>query len=142
QLEAVANESGARALQIFELERIVRSLGSSLDEALQRARVIEHALQDKIASLGALRERGEAGARNDTSRDVALLFDAEWYLARYPEVARSGMSPLVHYALRGAAEGHDPHPLFDARWYVENDPTVVQSGLTPLAHYVTEGARE
>lgn len=45
------------------------------------------------------------------------LFDAEWYLNRYPDVAASGLSPLVHYLLVGAHSDRDPHPLFDAAWY-------------------------
>lgn len=48
-------------------------------------------------------------------RDAAALsreggFDAAWYAARYPDVARSGLSPLWHYVTIGRAEGRDARP--------------------------------
>lgn len=45
------------------------------------------------------------------------LLDADWYLARYPEVAASGLDPIDHYLHVGAAKGYDPSPLFDTVFY-------------------------
>ncbi|HMI20279.1 MAG TPA: sulfotransferase family protein [Sphingomonas sp.] len=58
----------------------------------------------------------------DPSGDAALirnsgLFDAEYYLARYPDVAASGLDPVDHYLRIGAAKGYDPSPLFDTGYY-------------------------
>lgn len=36
------------------------------------------------------------------------LFDAEWYLKTYPDVAAVGANPLRHYVQFGAAEGRQP----------------------------------
>ena len=36
------------------------------------------------------------------------LFSADWYLARYPDVASAGIGPLLHFIRYGAAEGRDP----------------------------------
>jgi len=39
------------------------------------------------------------------------LFDAQTYLARYPDVATSGMDPLRHYIAHGRAEGRSGVPF-------------------------------
>jgi hypothetical protein len=38
------------------------------------------------------------------------LFDAEWYLREYADVARAGIDPLRHYVEYGAKEGRAPNP--------------------------------
>ena len=58
----------------------------------------------------------------DPSGDAALirnsgLFDVEFYCARYPDVAASGLDPVDHYLQIGAARGYDPSPLFDTGYY-------------------------
>jgi len=45
------------------------------------------------------------------------LFDRDYYLARYPDVAESGLDPVDHYLRIGAAKGYDPSPLFDTGYY-------------------------
>ena len=45
------------------------------------------------------------------------LFDQDYYLARYPDVADSGLDPVDHYLRIGAAKGYDPNPLFDTGYY-------------------------
>ncbi|MEO8115269.1 MAG: hypothetical protein ABI655_12860, partial [Phenylobacterium sp.] len=69
------------------------------------------------------------------------LLDQAWYLAEYPDVARTRRSPLVHYIAAGGAEGRSPHPLFDARYYRDqNGADLDASRLSPLAHFVRVGA--
>src|SRR5262249_11330348 len=46
------------------------------------------------------------------------LFDRDWYLARYPDVANSGMDPARHYLQYGASEGRTPGPDLDSAWYL------------------------
>jgi hypothetical protein len=58
----------------------------------------------------------------DPSGDAALirnsgLFDAAWYVARYPDAAESGLDPVDHYLQVGAAKGYLPNPLFDTGYY-------------------------
>ena len=43
------------------------------------------------------------------------LFDARWYLARYPDLA--AVVPFVHYVTSGAAEGRQPGPLVETQWF-------------------------
>ncbi|MCA8438479.1 hypothetical protein [Burkholderia multivorans] len=42
------------------------------------------------------------------------LFDAEWYLQEYPDVAESGQDPILHYLVFGAKEGRRPSENFVA----------------------------
>ncbi|MBM3595356.1 MAG: glycosyltransferase [Alphaproteobacteria bacterium] len=71
------------------------------------------------------------------------LFDSEFYLTAYPDVADSGMFPLVHYVMHGWREGRDPHPLFPNDWYLAQNPDVVAHGqLSPLDHYLMHGWKE
>ena len=68
------------------------------------------------------------------------LFDAPYYLERYPEVTTSGMEPLYHYVRFGAAEGRDPNPYFNGRRYLERFPEA--AAVNPLVHYLDRGAPE
>jgi len=45
------------------------------------------------------------------------LFDAEFYLERYPDVRGAGMNPLLHYVLHGAAEERKPNAWFQPEYY-------------------------
>jgi hypothetical protein len=45
------------------------------------------------------------------------LFDAEFYLERYPDVRQAGMNPLLHYVLHGAAEERKPNAWFQPEYY-------------------------
>jgi hypothetical protein len=70
------------------------------------------------------------------------LFDAPWYLERYPDVRATGFGPESHYRRHGAREGRDPNPFFDTGWYLERNPDVAQGRLNPLDHYLLFGAAE
>jgi hypothetical protein len=70
---------------------------------------------------------------------ITRLFDPVWYLGRYPDVARTGLDPFLHYLSAGAAEGRNPHPLFDTAWYRAKYLTTAPAGTNPLVHYITEG---
>ena len=43
--------------------------------------------------------------RSDPAAQPDALFDQAWYLATYPDAAATGVAPLVHYLLWGAAAG-------------------------------------
>jgi hypothetical protein len=85
-----------------------------------------------------------AGAASLEDEDILIiagsgLFDEEWYVAQNPDVARSGINPLIHYVQHGAAEGRVPFPGFNAARYVEN---VGRVGRNPLAHYILHGSAD
>ncbi len=70
------------------------------------------------------------------------LFDSEWYLAQYPDVADSKINPAEHYLRFGAVEHRLPSQLFDGDRYIEKYPDVAGSGMNPLLHYIKFGENE
>ena len=68
------------------------------------------------------------------------LFDAEYYLATYPDVAERNTDPLVHYLEQGALEGRNPHADFDAGYYLEQCRLRGEQANNPLLHYIRIGA--
>lgn len=78
------------------------------------------------------------------------LFDADWYLRRYPDVAaavQAGQTDArTHFETFGMHEGRSPGPLFDTAFYLSRNPDVaaaVAAGLTtPYEHFVHFGAAE
>jgi hypothetical protein len=64
------------------------------------------------------------------------LFDPIWYRTTYPDVARSGRDPALHYLTIGAHEGRDPGPAFSTVGYLVQNADVAGSGLNPLVHYI------
>ena len=93
------------------------------------------------ARLRSLRER-RAG-----SADLALIaasdvFDSDWYLRNYPDVAAAGSDPAAHYLSIGASEGRDPGPHFSTQGYLSRYPDVGGSGVNPLLHYLQHGRSE
>jgi Glycosyl transferase family 2 len=76
-----------------------------------------------------------AWARYEVLR--SRIFDANWYIATYPEVGRQGWDPATHYLEVGAARGLKPHLLFDPVWYLARRPAAVKN---PLLDYISRGA--
>lgn len=73
------------------------------------------------------------------------LFDAEWYLETYPDVAKSekfSLDPAAHYTLFGAFEGRKPCPEFDSAFYIKSYEDVAKAGINPLVHYLNFGRAE
>ena len=70
------------------------------------------------------------------------LFDPQWYLSHYPDVASAGVDPVEHYLRFGAAEGRNPSPRFDTRYYLHSNPDVAAAGVNPLLHYIQFGVLE
>jgi GT2 family glycosyltransferase/glycosyltransferase involved in cell wall biosynthesis len=77
-----------------------------------------------------------------TTEELRTIFDAEWYLEKYPDLRAIDHDPLTHYILYGAAEGRDPNGFFDGAWYHARYPDVAATGYPALLHYLTWGARE
>jgi hypothetical protein len=66
------------------------------------------------------------------------LFDADWYLATYPDV--EGSDPFAHFREIGLAEERDPNPVFSTAWYLSRYPDVAKSGRNALEDYLSEGS--
>ncbi|MBT2801123.1 hypothetical protein J7J49_07285 [Halomonas sp. ISL-56] len=131
--------------QSHELAELVKQLEAQRAPSLPEvaAPQVESPVQNSVAKAPPLTKRA-------IKRQVALIeksqwFDAKWYLAQYPDIARdSKMSadPARHYLLMGGFEGRDPCPDFNSAYYLEHNPDVVQSGINPLVHYIKFGEKE
>ena len=63
------------------------------------------------------------------------LFDAEWFLARNPQLRGSRLPPEILYLLADAHDGRHASPRFSGDAYAELNPAVRRAGVSPLAHY-------
>jgi glycosyltransferase involved in cell wall biosynthesis/TolA-binding protein len=121
--------------------------------AMAPARGLANALRVMRPGQGAGTGRpglGEAlRARRDLYFGSALellrsssLFDAEFYLARNPDLRASRLDPARHYLLHGWREGRDPSHAFSTSQYLARNPDVAQAHVNPLVHYLRHGRTE
>jgi len=73
---------------------------------------------------------------------LRTCFDENFYLERYPDVARSGMDPLAHFLLYGGPEGRQPCRWFDSRYYLQEYPDIAAGKGNPLLHFLRHGWKE
>lgn len=73
---------------------------------------------------------------------TSSLFDHDWYLKTYADVARAGTDPLLHYLTLGWREGRDPGPEFSTLTYLKANADVALSGVNPLVHFIEFGHAE
>lgn len=152
---ALEAERTARAAAEAEVARLVEAYREFDDPAVRNlARVVRRSARlgrrmKELATLdGALPgRRRQRRQKLRLARDAELiagsgLFDPEWYLRTYPDVAAAGEDPLIHYLQHGVAERRNPNPLFDTDWYLRQYPDVAATGFNPLVHYVARGAAE
>ena len=122
------------ALRRAETDR--KALQDALDHSTATIEKLRNSVSWRVTLP--LRSVGKAGARLDgwvrkgagavrrvfsvAKGDVRLieksgLFDREYYLREYPEVAQSGLDPITHFLKIGAKEGKNPSPYFDTVYY-------------------------
>ncbi len=131
------------------LEGRIRLLNNEL-EIQQRERESEQVAHVLALFEACSRAKGALSprkARKTKSADhdalqSSPLFDADWYLSEYPDVAMAGLDPTRHYLNEGAREGRNPSTRFDTIWYLTSNPDVVQVGMNPLLHYLRYGKAE
>jgi hypothetical protein len=79
--------------------------------------------------------------RDDERKRRQGLFDADFYVEKYPDVRAASLDPLRHYVEHGAAEGRKPHRLFDPAYYLRQRPEARGVGVDPLIDFLESGAR-
>ena len=85
---------------------------------------------------------GSAEALRTILAVLRPAFDADYYRAKYPDVVRSGIAPLIDYIERGAAAGRDPASGFSTDYYLHANPDVRAAGVNPFHHYLAQGHAE
>jgi hypothetical protein len=69
------------------------------------------------------------------------LFNADYYLRTYPDVASVGIDPLKHF-IHYYHEGRNPNHNFDTNFYLRMYPDVAEANINPLLHYILYGRHE
>ena len=64
-----------------------------------------------------------------------------YYFAANPDVAATGIDPMLHYEASGWREGRDPGALFSRHKYLAAYTDVANTGVDPLAHYPRQRRR-
>lgn len=124
----------------------LRVLGPGEPTILRSARELVPVQSER--ALGPPSMRSDSTSSEDTRRvhievlAASGLFQPEWYLATYTDLAFIEIDPVIHYYDYGSAEGRRPNPYFDAQWYLDRYPDVAETGLPPLLHYVLHGDAE
>nr|WP_298249092.1 hypothetical protein [uncultured Halomonas sp.] len=70
------------------------------------------------------------------------LFDAEWYLERYPDVRALSLTPAQHFLKYGWRMNRSPGPGFSTPAYLEQYPDIRKAGINPVLHYLNHGQTE
>jgi len=70
------------------------------------------------------------------------LFDSNWYLSEYPDVAEININPVQHFIKYGTYLGRNPSKTFDTQYYLSSNPDVAQAGINPLVHFIENGEKE
>jgi hypothetical protein len=107
--------------QADEIEMLMQMVENKQHEAEHERFQADRLRQAAVGAVG--RAAGLLDGRNTSSvwkplrlrRQAAALrnsgiFDAEWYLRHYADVANAGIDPLRHYVEFGAREGRVPNP--------------------------------
>jgi hypothetical protein len=144
KLDACRHDLDQARLELAQAREIQESLTEQLharaaagDEVASKLRNDRRAEQ----SVGWWRKMRMSSEQRAMLEDVELVraskwFDAEWYVAEYPDVANAGIDPAEHYLRHGAPERRDPGPLFNTDAYLRDHPEVVDSGINPLLHFL------
>ena len=132
--------------KIIEQENIAHALRADLAKYRVATMSPYWRFSRKFEKLSHLLDRNAIG-RNQQLLDASLiytsdLFDANWYLETYKDVAAVGIDPVQHYLNSGASEGRNPSSRFDGNWYIQRYPDVAETGMNPLLHYIKHGREE
>jgi hypothetical protein len=117
----------------------------TLEREVQRLRAEQPVMMRRPSRLSlAQRILCRLSARMRYRRNLQLvrgcgLFDADWYLATYEDVAEAGLDPAGHFLQFGGVERRSPGPHFDTEHYLHLYPDIVEIGMNPLVHYVLAG---
>ena len=146
QLRRMHGESATVLRRALELEYALTTKAAKVS---QQTAEIERLKLERDMAIAPAADAESIDPRSDpkTALDQQLLensylFDPQWYLERYPDVARANIDALRHYLEIGAKEGRNPSSFFNTRWYLHHYPEAAEAGCNPLVHYLRWGQAE
>jgi hypothetical protein len=136
ELEPIQEELARARFRADEAEAVLAQVAEQLDEVmhgLPQGSSLPERVRRVVVRLR--RSRSQVWSDVELVRESGL-FDAAWYVRHYPETLGSGLSPVVHYLLHGAAEGRDPGPDFSTSRYLDEHPDLDPATTNPLVHHL------
>ena len=118
-LQVVENKQHEAEHERIEAERLRRAAAGAVGRA---AGLLDGRTTSSVWKP--LRLRRQAAALRNSG-----IFDADWYLRQYADVANAGIDPLRHYVEFGAKEGRVPNPALAPP--PGKPEAKVQAGLAP-----------
>jgi glycosyltransferase involved in cell wall biosynthesis len=73
---------------------------------------------------------------------ISEYFDREFYLHRYPDIAKAQIDPLQHFCTNGWKEERDPTPWFSSSYYLDANSDIRAAGVNPFWHFLAHGRAE
>ena len=70
---------------------------------------------------------------------ISREFDVDYYLGERPDIAKSGLDPLIHFFECGWREGANSNNSFWTDYYLAKYPEVARSKLNPFYHFLAFG---
>ncbi|CAM5217360.1 hypothetical protein [Alishewanella longhuensis] len=142
--------------EVVKLTAIIQQMSKNLENEKHRQTLLKQQVQQlknsKVHKLLNAASRltkpfGNNKPKQQLERQKALilssnLFDEQWYLSQYPDVAEKKLDPVIHYLKFGGFEGRKPNAKFDSRWYIASYPDVAEQGINPLVHFIKFGQYE
>jgi len=138
----------ARFWELADITRILMQHETMLGQKSQQLFVLQKLakgwLKDAVWKHRIQHPFGKADKYRQQRERILLsgLFDAEWYLKKYPDVVKSGKDPVVHYLRYGAAENRDPSPVFSTYNYRSANSKALDEGINPLLHFIDTEAQK
>lgn len=87
-----------------------------------------------------------AGLAEEANFSSDLVFDAEYYLEKQPDVNRfyngNKKAALVHWLGDGIKQGRDASPTFSVKYYMKKYPDVPATNREAIAHWLKVGVVE
>lgn len=98
----------------------------------------------RFGRVAALPARTPPRLRSSETNGTGLdgLVDSSWYRRRYPDIAKTGNYPHLHYRTHGWRETRDPNPWFSTAYYIQISPECLSSDQNPLDHFINVGASQ
>jgi hypothetical protein len=146
--EATARLEAEKNSLASALERSRRELQHSQEAASRRNSESEKRINVVLGVVYKLLKRMDNKKLRNKLKDSvdylkkSGLFDVEYYKTRYPDVAESGIDPVLHYIIYGWAEFRWPNEYFDTYYYLSNYDDVMSPGLNPLVDFGKVGWKE
>lgn len=85
------------------------------------------------------------GEFKDLARCVVIirsgLFNAKWYVEKYPEAKSSSLPPVAHYLHEGWHKFYDPCDTFSTKNYIDNTAVNKLKDACPLVYYIRHDNR-